>query len=246
MKPGMKMALLTSNRGGRMENRNEMRDEMDGGMNYRGMDNMESRRRRDSRGRFRSEMDMEGNDGGRMEMNERYGGMENNTARMGGYPGRPFPVYEDGRSNMNQIGFNAGGHEVQTNYRMNATHHTGNEMEYRSSPKMGGGYSSDMAMPMTRETAERWIHHMKHADGSKGPHWRIDDAKKIMEQKKIHCDPYEFAAILNAMYSDYCKVLRKHGVESDDLYVDLACAWLMDEDAMPGKAMLYYNCIVEK
>ena len=263
MRSSMKMLMMNS-RNDRMENNGRMES---AGMNYGGMENeMEMRRRyrRDSRGRFRSEMDggsigMEGGYGG-MEMNGNYGrsemgemesgngGASNNgtSARMGGHPGRPFPVYEDGRSNMNQIGFNAGGHEVMTNYRMNATHHTGNEMEYRSTPKMGGGYASDMEMSMTRETAERWIRHMKHADGSKGPHWTMEEAKKIMEERKLRCDPYEFAAILNAMYSDYCKVLRKHGVESDDLYADLACAWLMDEDALPGKAMLYYKCIVEK
>ena len=76
--------------------------------------------------------------------------------------------------------------------------------------------------------------------------WTIEEAKKIMEQKKLRCDPYEFAAILNAMYSDYCSVMRKHDVESDDLYADLAAEWLIDDDAMPNKAMLYYECIVEK
>ena len=247
MKPGMKMALINNRRGGRMESRYEMDN---AGMNYGmdgGMENeMEMRRRyrRDSRGRFRSEMEMGGY--GRSE----HGGMEsgdsNHEARMGGYPGRPFPVYEAGRSNMNQIGFNAERNEIRSNGRMDASYGARNEMEHRTSHKMGGGAMSSMTMPMTREMAEHWIHHMKNADGSKGPHWTMEEAKKLMEQKKLRCDPYEFAAILNAMYSDYCGVMRKHGVESDDLYADLAAAWLMDDDAMPNKAMLYYECIVEK
>lgn len=250
MKPGMKMALMNNRRGGRMESRNDM-DNAD--MNY-GMDNeadgmeneMEMRRRyrRDSRGRFRAGMEMGGY--GRSGRDEMEGGYSNYEARMGGYPGRPFPVYEDGRSNMNQIGFNADRNEIRTNGRMDATYGARNEMEHRTGHKMGGGAMSSMTMPMTREMAEHWIHHMKNADGTKGPHWTMEEAKKIMEERKLRCDPYEFAAILNAMYSDYCKVLRKHGVESDDLYADLACAWLMDEDAMPNKAMLYYECIVEK
>lgn len=250
MKPGMKMALMNNRRGGRMESRNDMDN---AGMNY-GMDNeadgmeneMEMRRRyrRDSRGRFRAGMEMGGY--GRSERDEMEGGYSNYEARMGGYPGRPFPVYEDGRSNMNQIGFNADRNEIRTNGRMDATYGARNEMEHKTGHKMGGGAMSSVTMPMTRETAEHWIHHMKNADGTKGPHWTMEEAKKLMEQKKLRCDPYEFAAILNAMYSDYCGVMRKHGVESDDLYADLAAAWLMDDDAMPNKAMLYYECIVEK
>lgn len=270
MRPGMKMLLIS----GRDDQRNDrdMRNENDmdsryrdsrgrehrengeyavrnyGGMNNRemdmesggyggmemGMDNMESRRRRDSRGRFRSEMG---------DMNGGYSN-QGGDARMGGYPNRPFPVYERG-GQMNQIGFYAGD-EVQTNYRMNATHQTGDEMEHRSSPKMGGGYSSDMSMPMTREIAEEWTKGMKNEDGTKGPHWKMEQVKQLMAQKGIQCDPWEFFVILNAMYSDYCAVLKKHGVNTIDLYVDLACAWLNDSDAMPDKASRYYEYVVKK
>jgi hypothetical protein len=31
-----------------------------------------------------------------------------------------------------------------------------------------------------------------------------------------------------------------------DMYVDLACAWLNDHDAMPDKAARYYEYIVKK
>ena len=251
MRTGTKMLVLTS------ERNNNGRMEMGGGYGQMEMNNMEARRRRDSRGRFRSEMEGYGEmNGGSMEMQSGYGrsameaengGYSNygNNARMGGYPRSPFPVYEGG-GQMNRIGFNAGGHEVQTNYRMNATHQTGNEMEYRPSAKMGGAGSSTVTMPMSRNLAEEWIHNMKLADGTKGPRWEIEDVKKIMEKKTIRCDVNEFAAILNAVYSDYCAVMRKHGVESEDLYVDLAYAWLKDEDAMPDKAMLYYEYIVKK
>lgn len=201
-----------------------------------GAGDMESRRRRDSRGRFRSDMgEMNGED-----MRVGYD-ME---SRMGGYPNRPFPVYEGG-GRVNQIGFNPY-REVETNYRMSATHHTGNEMEHRSSPKMGGGYSSDMSMPMTREIAEEWTHGMKNEDGTKGPHWKMEQVKQLMAQKGIQYDPWEFFVVLNAMYSDYCAVLKKHGVNTIDVYVDLACAWLNDTDAMPDKASRYYEYVVKK
>lgn len=273
MNTGMKMMVL-ANRGGNAESKyrdrrgREHRENGEyavrnyGGMNNRemdmesggyggmemGMDNMESRRRRDSRGRFRSEMgDMNGGEMRMGDMESRNGGYsgQGGEARMGGYPNRPFPVYEAGRSNMNQIGFNAGG-EVRTDYGMNATHHTGSEMEYRSSPRMSGGYSSDMSMPMTKEMAEEWTAGMKNEDGTKGPHWKMEQVKQVMAQKGIQCDPYEFFVVLNAMYSDYCSVFKKHGVNTIDMYVDTACAWLNDSDAMPNKASRYYEYIVKK
>lgn len=214
-----------------------------------GMDNMESRRRRDSRGRFRSdwedgmEMRRGGDSGGRNEMRSGYGEREMRS-EMRGYPNRPFPVYEGG-DGMNQIGFNAG-REIETDYRMNATHQTGNEMEYKSTPKMGGGSSSGMSMSMNKEMAEEWTSKMKNEDGTKGPHWKMEQVKQIMAQKGIDANPFEFFAILNAMYSDYCAVLKKHGVNTMDMYVDLACAFLNDSDAISNKATMYYECLVKK
>ena len=73
-----------------------------GGMNYprAEMDEVESRRRRDGRGRFRSEMD--GGNGGEMHYPDwRY----------------PPPVYED-RGEMNQIGFSAHGGAERNNLHM--------------------------------------------------------------------------------------------------------------------------------
>ena len=198
-----------------------------------GMDDMESRRRRDGRGRFRSEWD---------GMKDNYG----NEARMRGYPNRPFPVYEDGRSNMNQIGFSDRGDNVRTNYGMTATYQTGNEMEHRTSPKMGGGYSSSMTTPMTKEMADEWTHSMKNEDGTKGSHWTMEQVKQVMAQKGIECNPLEMYPVMNALYSDYCSVLKKWNMNKIDFYVDLACAWINDSDAVPNKASAYYEHIVKK
>lgn len=243
MRKGARMMLMTGgrNEGGRMD----MREEMN--MGYGRMEEMESRRRRDSRGRFRSEMDdYEDMDDGYGRMGG-YGRMEHDGMRRERMRGKnyPFPVYEEGGYGMNPIGFDPN-REVETEYRMNATHHTGNEMEHRSGPRMTGKASSSMTMPLTKEMAEEWMHSMKNEDGTRGPHWTMEDARRLMERKKLRCNPYEFAAIINALYSDYNKVFEKHGVVSEDLYADLAHAWLNDEDAMPNKAMLYYECIVKK
>ena len=49
----------------------------------------------------------------------------------------------------------------------------------------------------------------------------------------------------DAVYSDFCEVLMDHGCTGTDLYLDLAKAWLEDKDAVPDKARVYYECIVE-
>lgn len=254
MKPGMKM-LLISGRDGERKDR-DMRNEYSMDSRYRDSrgryeseryaprneymednmrmgDDMESRRRRDSRGRY---MRSEWEDG----MEDNYG----NDARMRGYPGRPFPVYEGGRSNMNQIGFDYSGDNVRTDYGMTATHHTGNEMEYRKSSKMGG-YSYSEGTPMTKEMAEEWTRSMKNEDGTKGPHWTMDQVKQVMAQKGIKYDPVYFWVVLNMMYSDYCAVLKKHGCNNIDLYIDLAAAWLNDSDVgAKDKLSAYYQYVV--
>lgn len=109
--------------------------------------------------------------------------------------------------------------------------------------QMGGaqGYSEGMDM----ETAKEWTRSMKNEDGTKGGHWTFEQAKQLIEQRKLKVDPIEFYAILNAVYSDYCKVAKKHNINNMDFYVDLAVAWLEDEDAVPDKAMMYYECIVK-
>lgn len=100
-------------------------------------------------------------------------------------------------------------------------------------------------MAFDRQTADKWVANMKNSDGSKGPHWSFDQAKQLMQQRKIDCDPVEFYAALNAVYSDFGAVAKKHGVSNVEFFADLARAWLDDEDAVPDKAAAYYEYIVK-
>ena len=66
-----------------------------------------------------------------------------------------------------------------------------------------------------------------------------------MAQRGIECDPAEFYAILNSIYSDYSKVAKKYNVGgSIDFYVDMAKAFLDDKDAGPDKLAKYYQYVV--
>jgi hypothetical protein len=93
------------------------------------------------------------------------------------------------------------------------------------------------------EMSKDWTAKMHNADGTKGPHWTFVQAKKLMERNGISYDACAFWATLNMVYSDYCAVARKYGVNKDDFYIDLAKAFLLDADAKPDKLARYYEYV---
>lgn len=99
---------------------------------------------------------------------------------------------------------------------------------------------------LTWKDAERWVAGMRNSDGSTGAKWAIDHIEKMMHERGIDCDPVEFWVVMNAVYSDFGEVLMDHGCSGPEIYLDLAKAWLDDEDAVPDKARMYYECIVQK
>lgn len=100
---------------------------------------------------------------------------------------------------------------------------------------------------LTHDMAEHWVSGLINEDGTRGAHWSFEQVKQIMTQKCISADPCEFYAVLNALYSDYCKVFQKYGVGGNmDFYLDMAKAWLDDKDAESGKVAIYYEYIVKR
>lgn len=247
MRPGMKMMALNRIReNGRDYPRNgygndyrEMRDnyprneteyettrnEYNGsGMNYGGVE-----------GRFRDRGGREHYDDGRFAPMR-------NEMRMG-YPPTPYmPTYREGGQGMNPIGFLAH-HDMGEQYRSDAGYQQMDEMEHRGTQMMPG-MASGRSMKLTKETAEEWTKGMENEDGSRGPHWTMEQAKQVIKQKNLNVDPVEFFAVLNMLYSDYFKVFRKHNVNTVDMYTDLAMAWIDDKDAAKDKTGLYYECVV--
>ena len=227
MKPYTKMMLMTygqkSGKDHEDEYRQSPRNEYSGRMEY-GAEN----RFRDRRGR-------EHYDNGRFapvrnEMRREYG--ENEDNMVGDF--WPYiPPYGEG-DRMNEIGFDRG---------MNANYESTDEMKSRRSEKEHGYAMADESF--NHETAKEWTKSMHNEDGTKGPHWTMEQVKQVMAQRGIKHDPALFWAILNSMYSDYCAVFKKHGVNNMDFYVDMTSAWINDKDAVKDKAGAYFEYVVK-
>jgi len=99
--------------------------------------------------------------------------------------------------------------------------------------------------PFTQEVALEWISSMKNEDGTTGPHWSMEQTEQARKQRNIDCDPIQFFAAMNMMYSDYCKVAEKVNSNSMDFYAYMAKAFLDDKDAVKDKMGKYFACIVK-
>lgn len=106
-------------------------------------------------------------------------------------------------------------------------------------------YHAKTAAPIDMEMVGVWMSGLENEDDTKGPHWTMEQTSQVAKQRNIDSDPTQFYAAMNAMYSDYCKVAKKHNVNSVDFYADMAKAFLADKDAADNKLALYYEYIVE-
>lgn len=195
--------------------------------------------------RFRDRTGREHYDNGRFApMRSAYDGVPRMTVS-------PYPMYrESPRYEMDdgydiddrrswEIIENAGGYPAEYNdsgmrrirgFSGSSEHHPGME---RGEGKVVPFFNRDMA--------ERWMEGLQNEDGSRGPHWSIEDVKTLMKQRGINEDPVRLWAAMNAEYSDGATVYRKYGVDRPEFYLDVACAkWLHDKDAVPDKLAAYY------
>lgn len=197
------------------------------------------RYRRYSDGRFAPRSDYmpmepwsEGDDGPRMER-----GGYRSSRRDGG--ARSY----DG-SSPRMIGFGRDwGNEDR---RSDATLPQYREMDYMSGRRDQTGMAySDQLPRFDKRMAMEWTAGMVNADGTKGPHWTLEQTTDAMKKHGVDCDPVEWFAVMNSLYSDYCEALKKNNASTMETYVCLAKAWLDDDDAIENKAAAYFTYIVE-
>ena len=192
----------------------------------------EMRRRRDERGRF-------------MEYNE----PEEDEQPEARYQPRYMPPYAPSNSLYAGGGMGFGEQRSQ---------HEG-KPHGRKMVKAGGTfYMEPDEKPhgekmLTRESAQEWVDAMEYSDETGREHhggkWSMADVRPFAQKMGIPTDGekfFEFFAMMNAMYADYMAVARKFGVTSPEFYAGMAKAWMDDPDAVDGKTMMYYDCIVKK
>lgn len=122
----------------------------------------------------------------------------------------------------------------------------GDEMAHRRSDMARGYGRSEAVPPMTREMAEEWMDSIRNEDGTRGPHWSIEQVKALMKQKGISGDPMRVWLAMNAEYSDMVAVNKKYGIDKPEYYLDAATArWLNDADAVHDKQAAYYTYVVK-
>lgn len=111
--------------------------------------------------------------------------------------------------------------------------------------------SEDESLKIKAKDIPAWAKHMENADGSDGAKFPKEQVRAIAEQEGIAFDKFtheELFVTANMMYSDYCLVARKYGIDRPDFYVCMAKAFLDDKDfdGEPSeKLALYYYCIVD-
>lgn len=103
-------------------------------------------------------------------------------------------------------------------------------------------------MKMNERMAVDWATNMDYTTGEHGPKWKPNEVKPFADKfgfsygtEKFWC----FYAIMNAMYADYGKTMKKHGCEEPEVFAELAKDFIDDDDAVKNKTMIYYNFIAE-
>ena len=103
-------------------------------------------------------------------------------------------------------------------------------------------------MKMNEKMAIEWANNMDYATGEQGARWKPNDVKPFADKlgfpygsERFWC----FYAIMNAMYADYGKTLKKYGCDEPEIFAELAKDFIEDPDAVKNKTMIYYNFIAE-
>lgn len=126
--------------------------------------------------------------------------------------------------------------------------------DYDDDVRYAKTHTKDYGEPemFSRRDIETWKSIMHNEDGTRGEHFRPEQVRMACQQTGIDYEEFGehiFSLAMNMMYSDYCKVAKKYGIDHPEFYADLAKAFLRDKDfdgKPEEKLYLYYKTIVEK
>ena len=182
--------------------------------------------------------------------NGRFAPMRSSYAPYGPYgeDDGTFSRDERGGEEMRPIGFNSNwGGEMRMGSDASVPRYNEFERMPGNRATMGGYMAEQGEYPkMDERTATEWVKSMHNEDGSKSPHWTMDQVKQVAKQRGLDIEIPELFAVMNALYSDYDPIFKKHNVSNMEMYVDMAKSWIKDKDAVKNKATAYYECVVKK
>lgn len=112
-------------------------------------------------------------------------------------------------------------------------------------------YGDDMDDKLTEKEMKEWEKGLVNDDGSRGAHFQPEQIDQVA--RSLGIEPKEFGdgvlcMTVNMMYSDYCGVAKKFGVDRIEFYIEMAKAFLKDKDFDGDgaeKLFLYYNFIAD-
>ena len=112
-------------------------------------------------------------------------------------------------------------------------------------------YEMEYGPHFNEEHARKAVSKMENEDGSRGPHWSIEETTALANQHGVNLgnrfNRYDWYVALNMIYSDYYKVIV--GITNSNNtkhFVEFAKAWMNDKDIEEGKMWYYYIYVMCK
>lgn len=164
------------------------------------------------------------------------------------YSRQPYDDYGDMRDYRNRSRMRREYDNYDEDYRGRARNSRG---QFVSSGH-NNDYGDDEEIKLSKKDIKEWERDLENEDGTRGAHWDKQQIEEVAKRMGINSEEFGeniLWIVTNAMYSDYCGVAKKFGIDRPEYYVELAKAFLKDKDFdgdPEEKAMLYYKCIVDK
>ena len=123
-------------------------------------------------------------------------------------------------------------------------------LKERMEREQHGGYEHKKTHPLTKEEAVAWVNSMQGEDPAVpiGGKWTMEQVAPIAVKYGVQPETQAFIDLwvtMNAMYSDYYAIAKKHNVLNADFFADMAMAFLHDKDAKGDKLALYREYIAK-
>lgn len=97
------------------------------------------------------------------------------------------------------------------------------------------------------EHAHYAVEGMENEDGTKGPHWTVEETTSVANQMGINLksekhNKWDWFVAMNMIYSDFYKaVVAMTGSANTKYFAELAKAWLCDKDISEGKTIIKHT-----